>query len=206
MLLAALTGGIASGKSMVAGVFEELGCYIHHADAVAHELMEPHRPAWKAVVAHFGPDILGPDNTINREKLGAIAFSKKKERRFLNELLHPLVMEQKKDIIVRLRKEGHYKIFVSEAALTVEAGYADFFDKIVVVYCPKEVQIVRLMERDRISRKEALKKLQSQMPAEEKLKYADYVVDTSGTIESTVEQAEKVFRSLMSDYENKSLV
>jgi len=200
MLVVALTGGIASGKSIIADILQELGCYIHHADMVAHQFMEPDKPAWKAIVDHFGQDILNPDKTINRQKLGAIVFSDEKERAHLNALLHPLVMENKKEVIASLKREKTHKIFVSEAALTIEAGYASFFDKIILAYCPIETQVERLMERDKINKKDALKKIQSQLPPEKKLKYADYIIDTSRTIKETIEQSEKVFRNLMLDY------
>jgi len=203
MLIVALTGGIAVGKSVVTKVLKELGCFIHQADTIAHQLMAPEKPAWKKIVDHFGSKILSQDNTINRFKLGAIVFSDEKERLFLNKLLHPLVFEKKKEIINKLKKEGDFKIFVSEAALTLESGYADFFDKIVVVYCKKDVQIERLMERDQISKNEAIKKIKSQMPPEEKLKFANYIIDTSSTLKSTIEHTERVFRNLMMDYEIK---
>jgi dephospho-CoA kinase len=203
MLIVALTGGIASGKSVVAEVLEELGCYIHHADKIAHDLMEPEKPAWKKIVAHFGKKILNEDKTINRSRLGKIIFSDEKERRFLNELIHPLVLEKKKEVSSRLEKEGHYNIFISEAALTIEAGFADFFDKIIMTYCKKEVQKKRLMERDGISRKQTMKIIKSQMQPQEKLKYADYIIDTSSSLQSTVEQTERVYRNLIIDYEMK---
>jgi len=203
MLIVALTGGIASGKSIVANIFEELGCYVHRADKIAHQLMEPEKPAWKKIVAHFGEKILDKDKTINRTKLGAIVYSNYKERIFLNKLLHPLVLDKKKEVIHILQKEGLYKIFISEAALTLEAGFAQFFDKIVVVYCKREAQIKRLMERDQTNREEAIKKMKTQMLPEEKLKYADYVIDSSGSLQKTVEQTERVFRSLMLHYELK---
>lgn len=203
MLVVALTGGIATGKSVVADIFKELGCYVHRADKIAHQLMKPEEPAWEKIVTHFGENILNKDKTINRTKLGAIVYSDEKKRKFLNELLHPLVLEKKKEVIHLLQNGGHHKIFISEAALTLEAGFAQFFDKIVVVYCNREVQIKRLMERDQISREEAIKKIKAQMLPEEKLKYADYVIDSSGSLQKTVEQTEKVFRSLMLDYELK---
>jgi len=108
MLIVALSGGIASGKSVVAQVLEELGCYIHKADLAAHQLMAPHEPAWKKIVGHFGPTILKSDNTINRTKLGSIVFSDKKERLFINNLLHPLVFKKKKEEIIKLNTEGLY--------------------------------------------------------------------------------------------------
>ena len=206
MLIVALTGGIASGKSVVAEVLEELGCYIHHADKIAHDLMEPEKPAWKKIVAHFGKKILNEDKTINRSRLGKIIFSDEKERRFLNELIHPLVLEKKKEVSSRLEKEGHYNIFISEAALTIEAGFAGFFDKIVMTYCKKEVQKKRLMERDGISRKQTMKIIKSQMQPQEKLKYADYIIDTSSSLQSTVEQTERVYRNLMMDNEMKNSI
>jgi dephospho-CoA kinase len=201
MLIVALTGGIASGKSVIADVLGELGCYIHHADIVARELMEPEKPAWESVVAHFGPGILNPDKTINRSLLGDIVFADDKERLYLNSIIHPLVFEKKKEIIQLLRDEGAYKIFVSEAALTIEAGFNDFFDRIIVAFCNKDIQITRLMERDAISRQEALKKIQSQMEPAKKVEFADYRIDTSGNILNTVEQTEIVFRNLMMDFE-----
>lgn len=203
MLIVALTGGIATGKSVAARVLEELGCYVHHADKTAHELMEPEKPAWREIVDHFGEEILNNDKTINRSKLGSIVYSDRKERLFLNKIVHPLVSEKRKEIIQSLEKDGRYKIFVSEAALTIEAGFVQFFDRIVVVYCEKETQIKRLMERDQISRGEALEKLKSQKDPEEKTKYADYIIDTSDTLQSTIEQAERVYRNLILEYELK---
>lgn len=204
MLIVALTGGIASGKSVAAQVLEELGCAIHHADKIAHELMEPEKPAWKKIVAHFGQEILNKDNTINRTQLGTIVFSDEKKRRFLNRIIHPLVFEKKRETVDILEKEGRYKIFISEAALTIEAGFADFFDKIILVYCKEDIQIKRLMERDQISHPEAMKKIKSQMNPREKMNYADYTIDTSGSLGSTVEQTERVYRNLLFDYEMKN--
>ncbi len=206
MLIVALTGGIASGKSVVAEVLEELGCYIHHADKIAHDLMKPEKLAWKKIVAHFGKKILNEDKTINRSRLGKIIFSDEKERRFLNELIHPLVLEKKKEVSNRFEKEGHYNIFISEAALTIEAGFADFFDKIIMAYCKKEIQIKRLMERDGISRKQTVKIIKSQMQPQEKLKSANYIIDTSSSLQSTVEQTERVYRNLMMDNEMKNSI
>lgn len=204
MLIVALTGGIASGKSVAAQVLEELGCAIHHADQIAHELMEPEKPAWKKIVAHFGQEILNKDNTINRTQLGTIVFSDEKKIRFLNGIIHPLMFEKKKETIDILEKEGRYKIFISEAALTIEAGFADFFDKIIMVYCREDIQIKRLMERDQISHPEAMKKIKSQMNSREKMKSADYTIKTSGSLGSTVEQTERVYRNLLLDYEMKN--
>ncbi len=204
MLIVALTGGIATGKSVVARTLKKKGCYIHAADRIAHRLMRPGQPAWRRIVDHFGASILNPDQTINRSKLGEIVFARRKDRHFLNQLIHPLVLEKKREAIRRLEKTGRYKIFVSEAALTIEAGFASFFDKIVVVTCDPGVQLQRLIQRDRIDRVQALRKIRSQMPGAEKIQHADYIIDTSGSIEETVSQSEKLFLQLMSDYRKKN--
>jgi len=203
VLLVALTGGIATGKSVIAEVLRQKGCHLDSSDAAAHELMRTGRPTWKKMLSHFGPEILNPDRTINRKALGEIVFSNRKERLFLNRLIHPLVLRHKKQTVRKLEKEGRTKIFVSEAALTIEAGFAGFFDKIIIASCPKKIQIRRLMDRDGISRTAAARRIGSQMPLREKLKHADYVIDTSGSIMKTVDQTARVYAQLIRDYELK---
>jgi dephospho-CoA kinase len=203
MLIVALTGGIAAGKSVVAALLKERGCFVHSADRVAHNLIKPGRPAWREAVAHFGRGILNPDQSIDRAKLGKIVFSDPEARKFLNGLIHPLILRKKMEAIRRLEREGRYRIFVSEAALTVESGFAPFFDRIVAVDCPKRVQVRRLMERDGIPRREALKKIGSQMPSEQKIKFADYIIDTSGTLAETAGQTARVYRALLADFRKK---
>lgn len=204
-LKVALTGGIACGKSVVGEFLKKKGCYWHQADLVAHRLMVPGKRAWKAIVDHFGPEILNPDGSINRRKLGTIIFSNPKEREFVNKIIHPLVLKKKEQTLRRLERSGKSGIFISEAALTIEAGFASFFDKIIVVYCPEEAQIERLMARNNLSREEAQKRIKAQLPIEEKLKYADYIIDASGTIEETIAQTERVYQSLLKDLEAKKL-
>jgi dephospho-CoA kinase len=203
MLIVALTGGIATGKSVVAEILSNHGCFVQSADRLARDLMKPGRPAWRQILVHFGPNILHPDNTINRRRLGKIIFSSRQKRLFLNGLIHPLVMARKKRTIRTLEKRGTYKIFVSEAALTVEAGFALFFDKIIVVHCPERLQVERLMRRDGIGRSEARKRIRCQMPTSEKMKWADYLIDTSGSLEETALQTEEVYRNLLLDFRKK---
>ena len=203
MLIVALTGGIATGKSVVARFLEERGCAVHSADLVAHEVMAPGGPAWKNLTAHFGPGILNPDRTINRPRLGALVFAHEAERRFLNSVVHPLVLEKKKEVIARLEQEGKTKIYVSEAALTIEAGYADFYDKVIVAFCRPEVQVARLMARDGLSREAALQKIRAQMPHEEKKRQAAYLIDTSGSLSDTESRTDRIFRRLRHDYAEK---
>lgn len=206
ILRVALTGGIACGKSISAEILENLGCYIHHSDQAAHKLMQPRSPAWEKIVNHFGKKILNTDQTINRKYLGEILFRDDKERTYVNRIIHPLVLQEKKKKVAQLEKKSRYKIFVSEAALTIESGFSGYFHKIVAAYCPPSIQLERLMKRDGISSNEAKKKIAAQMPVDEKKQYADYVIDTSGSIESTIEQTEKVFRYLMMDYQQLNSV
>lgn len=201
VLTVALTGGIATGKSVVAGVLRRRGCFVESADLVARGLMNPGRKAWREAVAHFGPSILNPDRTINRPKLAAIIFADEAERRFLNSIVHPLVMAGKRRTVRKLEKLGRRRIFVSEAALTVEAGLAGFFDKVIVTDCPVELQVRRLMARDGLKRPDALRRIRAQMPRAARLRQADYIVDASGTQERTIEQAEEVASRLREDYQ-----
>ena len=204
MLIVALTGGIACGKSQVSRILSEKGCFVQRADLIARELMSPGTAVWKDIVDHFGPSILTEDGcSIDRARLGAIVFSDEAERSVLNAIVHPRVLEEKKETIARLDAEGRIKIFVSEAALVFEAGYSDFYDKIVVVSCSAEIQVRRLMARDAIDRQEALKKIRSQWPQDEKIGRADYVIDTSGNFAEMIEQTERVHAWLLRDYENK---
>jgi dephospho-CoA kinase len=203
VLRAALTGGIACGKSVVAGVLREKGCFVHSADAAAHELMSPGRPAWKKIVARFGKEVLRPDGAIDRGRLGRAAFSDPEARGFLNKLLHPLVLAEEKRLIARLEREGRTAIFISEAALTIEAGYSRYYDRIIVVHCPEGVQAQRLMERDGITEEEARKRIGAQMTGEEKLRHADYVIEASGSFMETIEQTERVYAALLQDAELK---
>ena len=200
MLITALTGGIASGKSVATLVFAELGCYVNYADKTAHDLMLPGKPAWEKIVAYFSPAILKKDRTINRIILGRRVFTNQDDRQFLNTLIHPLVMAEKKKIIASLREKGQHKIFISETALTIEAGFLSEYDKVIVTYCEKEIQLKRLCQRDNITRPEALKKIKSQMAPEQKVKFADYIINTSGSLAETIEQSERVYRNLMLDY------
>lgn len=199
-----MTGGIACGKSVVARVLEEKGCAVLSADAVAHALMLPRKRAWKAVVGRFGREVLRGDLTIDRARLGRIVFADPAARRFLDRLVHPLVMAEIERAAGRLERQAgpRARIFVVEAALTVEAGYAGRFDRTVVVHCPKAEQIRRLKRRG-LSGREALRRIGSQMGRKEKLARADYAVDTSGTLASTVEQAERLYAQLVRDAELK---
>lgn len=203
MLVAALTGGIATGKSVAAEILHNLGCYLFKADESAHQFMLPGTAIWEAIVTRFGKGILKDSAAIDRKKLGKIVFSDEKHRRYLNEIIHPEVRNKMLETIERLKEEAEIKIFISEAALIIEAGNTRHFDKIIVTHCRAEIQLERVMMRRGISETQARKIIGSQMPQAEKITYADYLIDTSGAMESTIDQTEKVFRFLYRDYELK---
>jgi dephospho-CoA kinase len=203
VLIVALTGGIACGKSVIGEILRAKGCYVDSADAAARGLMSPGSEVWKSVVDHFGRSILCPDGTIDRSRLGATVFSDASERAFLNSLVHPRVMRRIEELITEVMRGGRTRIFVSEAALVFESGFATRFDKVVVADCPEEIQVARLMARDGIEKEEALKKIRAQLPREEKAGRADYVIDTTGTLAETIDQTERVFAMLVRDEELK---
>ncbi len=167
--------------------------------------MLPGRPAWKAVVARFGPCVLRADRTIDRSILGPIVFADPAARRFLDGLVHPLVAADQEKAVRRVERQSGSRIFIVEAALTIEAGYAGQFDRVVVVHCRKADQIRRLRERDGISRAAALRKIGSQMPVRAKLRHADYAIDASGSLPETIEQTERAYAQLVRDAELKKM-
>jgi dephospho-CoA kinase len=201
MLIVALTGGIATGKSLVAGKLRDLGCFIYSSDKAAHRLMRPRNKAWEAVVDRFGASILDSRNQIDRRRLGELAFSDEKERRFLDLLVHPLVLSDQRALIARLQREGRTRIFIAEAALTIEAGFIHRFHRVIVSYCPTYLQVERLMARDAIGRDEALRKIHTQLPVREKIRFADYLIDTSGAPKETLRQAGRIHRFLEMDFQ-----
>jgi dephospho-CoA kinase len=196
MLKIGLTGGIATGKSFVLSVLSELGCEVNDADTIAHQAIEPGRPAYFDIVNQFGRDILNEDSSINRAALGAIVFVDKSARERLNEIVHPRVYEAQAEWFEEVARRDPGAIAVVDAALMIETGSYRRFDKIIVVYCDPELQLRRLTERNRFTREQAQARISAQMPSDEKLKYADYSIDTSNGFEDTRRQVEKICEAL----------
>jgi len=199
VLLVALTGGIATGKSVVASILKEKGCYVQNADSLAHELMQPETPVWKNLVNHFGQTILKPDGSVDRRKLAETIFRDEEEREFLNKITHPAVLNRIKLTISQLEQENKHEIYVTEAALVIEAGFQDFYDRLILTHCQSEIQLARLLSRNGLTEEEAQGRLQAQLPDEKKKPYAHYLIDTSGSIEQTIEQTEKIYFCLYQD-------
>ena len=201
ILKVGLTGGIACGRSTVAKMFEERGCYCIDADRIAHRLLQPPSPTWKRVVEFFGRDILNPDQTINRARLGMIVFSDRAKRERLNSIVHPEVITEENRLVEEYLNSGGQGIVIVDAALIIETGSYRRFDKIVVVYTDEQTQLERLIERNGLSPEEAKRRMAAQLPLKEKLRYADYKISTSGRLQDTERELEEVFQSLKEDWQ-----
>jgi len=199
MLKVGLTGGIGCGKSHILREFHKLGVYTIDADEIAHEAILPDRSAYEQILETFGPEILASDQTIDRKILGERVFSDEKAREKLNQIVHPLVREEEARRVAELegREDLKSPIIMVDAALMVETGSYRKYDFVVVVYCYPQVQLQRVMARDRLSEEEALQRIQSQMPLLEKIKYADYVIENSGRLSETNEQVKHTFTELV---------
>lgn len=211
MLKVGLTGGIASGKSVVGQMFVELGGHLIQADAIAHELMQPGQPVYEEVVRHFGHGILNPDGTVNRARLAETAFTvgPKKESRVqeLNKIVHPAVIQRQNEWMEDAGRRDPKAIAIVEAALILEAGAAEHFDRLVVVTCRPDQRIERWAKRMKVSldeaRREVTRRMAAQLPEDEKIKAADYVIDNSGSLDETRKQVQDVYATLKKQASNE---
>lgn len=203
MLKVGLTGGIASGKSVVSKILVDLGAHCIDADEIAHELMLPGEPVYDEIVKSFGNEILNPDKTVNRAKLAELAFDKRKPRIYeLNRLIHPAVIERYEKWMQEIGSREPDAVMVLEAALLLEAGLRRRFDEIVVVTCKPQQRIDRWAARHKLdpetARIEVTRRMMAQAPVEAKIQAADFVIDNSRTVEETHRQVEDVYRQLAS--------
>jgi dephospho-CoA kinase len=196
MLRVGLTGSIAVGKSFVTSVFAELGCRVLDADQTAREVVAPGAVGLKAVAEAFGDDVLTADGTLDRERLGSIVFADEEQRQRLNHILHPFIIARQDEILREWEGEDPNGIAIVDAALMIESGGYKRFDKLIVVHCRPEVHLERLMLRDKLMLAEAQQRIASQMPQEEKQRYADYLIDTSDGFEPTRNQVYEVYNAL----------
>jgi dephospho-CoA kinase len=198
--LVGLTGGIASGKSAVSRQLVELGCRLVDADALAREVVLPGEPAWRAIVEEFGRDVVLPDGRLDRKRLGALVFADPARRKTLEALTHPAILARRQAILGAWTAEGFDGIVVLDIPLLVEVGAVGGVDRVVLVYAEREAQLERLMRRDGFERAEAERRLASQMPLAEKVRYAHYVVDSSGLREETAAQVRAVHAALLAEH------
>jgi dephospho-CoA kinase len=211
MLKVGLTGGIASGKTSVGEMFVALGARLVQADRIAHSLMQPGEAVYNEVVRHFGGGILNPDLSVNRSKLAELAFGPadtpegKRASRIqeLNRIVHPVVIRSQDAWMREMGRQDPHAVAIVEAALLLEAGAAEHFDRLIVVTCNAEQRATRFAARQKIdletARKEVVRRMAAQLSDEEKIKAADYVIDNSGSLEQTREQVQKVWEKLSSE-------
>ncbi|HAU32141.1 MAG: Dephospho-CoA kinase [Desulfotomaculum sp. 46_296] len=195
MVIAALTGSIASGKSTVAGFFKELGAYIIDFDALGHELMKPGQKVWRKIVDYFGDGILNEDQTIDRIKLASIVFDASWELGRLNEMIHPEILKESERITEEILLNDPGAIIIKDVPLLSESFAKKMAKYVIVAWSSEDSQIKRLSERG-LDEFEARKRIQAQAPLNEKLKFADFVIYTDLTIEDTIEQVAQVFKIL----------
>lgn len=196
MLRIGLTGSIAVGKSFVSAVLAELGCHVLDADKTAREVVASGTPGLRALVENFGEDVLLADGSLDRARLGAIIFADESKRTLLNSLLHPYIIAAQDEQLRQWEREDPSGIAVVDAALMIESGGYRRFDKLIVVHCRPEVQAERLMARNNLSLEEAERRIAAQMPQEEKMRYADFLIDTSEGFEPTRRKTIKVYEAL----------
>lgn len=195
-MIMGLTGGIASGKSTVSALLAAKGARLVDADVIAREVMLPGHPVLEAVVRHFGQDLLQKDGTLNRSKLGEIVFHDEAARRKLNELTHPAIRAEIREQMDRLEREYPGGLVVADIPLLYESGLQEMFERVLVVYAPRETQLERLMARNGLKREQAEARLDSQMDIEVKRGLADYVIDNSQGPEETRVQVELLWDRL----------
>ena len=196
MLIVGLTGGVASGKTAVSRVLREEGAYIIDADQIARELVQPHKPAWNELVRAFGKKILQEDGSIHRRKLADKVFTDPEQRKVLNQILHPRIKEEMDRRTKEIGQKDPEAIVVIDAPLLVELGVYRKVDQLIVITSTQMQQMERLKERDGRSPEEALRLFSSQMPVEEKVKLADFVIRNEGSLEETKKRAKEVFKEL----------
>lgn len=197
-----LTGGIASGKSTVSAILVEQGALLIDADQVAREVVLPGSPALAAIVERFGTDILLPDGTLHRKRLGEIIFKDEQERKALEGITHPAIRKRMNDLALEYQQTQPDKLIIVDIPLLYESGMQSMFDGVIVVYVPRDVQIKRLMQRDDLSEDQAVQRLNAQMDIEDKRSRADYVIYNDGELEQTQQQVLELINRLQNEKES----
>jgi len=197
MIIVGLTGSVGTGKSTVTNFLRELGAYIIDWDELAREVTHPHLRAWKEIVEYFGKDFLNEDLTINRQKLAEIVFSDKEKVAKLNQIVHPEVFREDERITSEIKRLDPDALIIKDIPLLFELKLTRpvFMDKVVVVSASEQTQLRRLEEKG-MSREDARSRIKSQLPLEEKIKSADFVINNDGPLEETKRQVEEIYSLL----------
>lgn len=195
MVVIGLTGGIASGKSTISNMLMDMKIPVIDADVIARDVVKPATDTLKRLVQKFGEDILNIDGTLNRKKLSNVVFNDRESLKQLNLIIHPAIKNAIMNKLNEYRKSKE-KYCVVDAALLIEANFIDIVDCVILVYVNRKTQVERLMNRDKISMEEAERKIDSQMSLDEKMKYADYLVDNNHDVENTRLQLKSIIKEI----------
>ncbi len=203
MLNVGLTGGISTGKTTIARLLVEKGAFLIDLDEAAHKLQQTDTEVWREIVATFGENILNPDRTIDRNKLGIMVFSDSEKLKRLNEIVHPAVFRTWKKRMAEIESQRPDAIILTDIPLLIEIGAQERFDLVLLVYIPPAEQLKRLILRNGYSREYAEKRVASQMSIEEKVKYARIVIDNQGSIEEAEKRVDEAWQELLRLEKNK---
>lgn len=195
-MVVGLTGGLGTGKSLVAKEFKRLGAHIVDADGIAREVTRPGTPAYAGIKKEFGPGFIAPDGAIDRKALATLVFSDPERLKRLNEITHPAIIREIEARVEAIKKDHPGGIIVVDAPLLIEVGLEKKMDRVVVVYADEKTQLKRIMERDGLEREEAQRRMGAQMPVKKKVEFADFVIDGNGSVEETVGSVKGVYERL----------
>lgn len=192
-----MTGGIGSGKNQVAEMFNQLGFYTIDSDVSSRKVMEKGEPAYEKIVSFFGKDILDEQGNILRKKLGDIVFNNKEKLKILENIVHPAIYEYEKKERSKIYGRNDKAVVITHAALIIESKSIDKYDALIVISCPNEMQVKRVMKRDNCSKEKAKNIVSHQMPNEERLKYADFIIDNSSSLDDLYNEVKRVHNLIM---------
>ena len=198
MIIAGLTGTIGTGKSTVAKMFADMGAFITDSDLIAHQVVEPGKPAWQAIKDYFGPGVLNEDQTLNRQRLADLVFNDPDKLHQLNSIVHPEVIKEDLRQVEEKRLIDPDGVIVKDIPLLLEVGpdvARKLVDKIIVVYCSPEIQLLRLIARG-MSKEDASNRIKNQIPVKEKMQFADFVINNDGSLEETKQQVQNIYSQL----------
>lgn len=192
-----MTGGIGSGKNKVAEIFNQLGFYTIDSDVSSRKVMEKGEAAYEKIVSFFGKNILDEQGNILRKKLGDIVFNNKEKLKILENIVHPAIYEYEKKERSKIYGRNDKAVVITHAALIIESKSIDKYDALIVISCPDDIQIKRVMKRDNFSEEKARNIVSHQMPNEERLKYADFIIDNSSTLDELYNEVKRVHNLIM---------
>lgn len=199
MILVGLTGGLASGKTTVAGLFQECGAFVIQADQLARIVVAPGRTAWKEIVNTFGPQVLQPDRTLDRVALADLVFQHPGKLAALNRIVHPRVAREQVRRTNAIARRHPHAVIIYDAALLIEARAHERMDRVIVVTASQPIQLQRARQRDGLTKNEALGRIRGQLPLRTKRRFADYVLNGTLPVTRLRPQVQQLYREFLQE-------